>query len=111
MNSFLQETLGNCLTAREMADYLGCDITTVYRNYRSLGGIRIGSSYRFFEKRIIDAVLGQSKTTLDSASQIPKTEIQISSSQQKRSEKMGSKQTRRIEKRRGEGADPHGFLA
>ena len=59
MNSFLQETLGNCLTAREMADYLGCDITTVYRNYKSLGGIRIGSSYRFFEKRIIDAVLGR----------------------------------------------------
>ena len=61
MNPKLEKHLGKPLSAAEVAEYLQCDISTVYRNYQNLGGIRIGCIYRFFEQRLINALLGQTE--------------------------------------------------
>lgn len=59
MRSILEEYLGHCISAREVADYLQCDITTVYRNYKILGGLKMGKCYKFFEKGLVESILQQ----------------------------------------------------
>lgn len=54
--SALTETLGKRLTAQEVAEYLGVDAETVRRYYNSLGGIRLGRLFLFFENLIIQAI-------------------------------------------------------
>lgn len=50
MSHPLEKTLGRCFSAQDVADYLQCDVTTVYRNYVQLGGVRLGKVYKFFEQ-------------------------------------------------------------
>lgn len=52
----LTDTLGKRLTAQEVAEYLGVDAETVRRYYNSLGGIRLGRLFLFFENLIIHAI-------------------------------------------------------
>lgn len=52
--SLLEQHLGRVLTASEVSEYLRCDISSVYRHYQKLGGIRIGASYKFFERNLVD---------------------------------------------------------
>jgi hypothetical protein len=54
--SLLEQHLGCVLTASDVSEYLCCDISTVYRHYRELGGFKIGASYKFFERSLIDAL-------------------------------------------------------
>lgn len=54
--NLLQENLGNVMSTQDVALYLGIDVKTVRKHYSQLGGIRLGRSYRFFERRMIDAI-------------------------------------------------------
>ena len=53
---YLKTDLGKVLSAQEVAEYLKVDKKTVRKYYLELGGIRLGSRYRFFEKEIIYAI-------------------------------------------------------
>jgi len=59
----IQENLGQPLSAKDVAVYLGLDVKTVRKYYRELGGIRLGSRIVFFEKEFINAI--QKRTELD----------------------------------------------
>jgi hypothetical protein len=63
--SVLEKELGKALTPKEVATYLGIDEATVRKYYLKLGGIRVGSRYLFFERRIVDAVLQQKEDEMD----------------------------------------------
>lgn len=57
----LDEKLGCCLKAKEVANYLNIDEKTVRQYYRELGGIRLGRLYIFPEKGVLNAVLNKGK--------------------------------------------------
>lgn len=63
----IEENLGKALSAKDVAAYLNLDETTVRNYYQELGGIRLGRRYRFFERRIIDAI--QSRNQMESPSE------------------------------------------
>lgn len=50
------DTLGNCLTTKEISEKLKVDQKTVRKYYLELGGIRIGRHFRFFEKEVLNAI-------------------------------------------------------
>jgi hypothetical protein len=52
----LSEQLGRSMTTKEVAEFLSLDMVTVRKYYLQLGGVRFGTAYRFFERRIIDAI-------------------------------------------------------
>ena len=54
--SLLEKELGKVMSAQDVANYLGLDVKTVRKHYEQLGGIRLGRSYRFFERSIIYAM-------------------------------------------------------
>ena len=64
----LADKLGSVLNTKEVAKYLGVDEKTVRRYAPMLGGIRIGKNWKFFERRVIDAVLRQEQKEMDSPS-------------------------------------------
>ena len=109
--TLLEKHLGRSLSAMEVAEYLRCDISTVYRNYKLLGGIRIGRAYRFFENRLIDAVLRQTEKGVDRPDKVQATQISIVSPKQSRREKMGSQKAGRTAGKRNHLEDPHGLVA
>ena len=49
--------LGPVFTAQQVADYLQLDVNTVRKYYKELGGVRVGSAYRFFKRTLTDAIL------------------------------------------------------
>ncbi len=53
--------LGTVYTAQQVAEYLGLDVNTIRRYYKELGGIRVGTTYRFFERTLTDAILRQTE--------------------------------------------------
>ena len=59
MTPYLDAHLGRCMSAGEVAGFLRCDVSTVYRMYAELGGIKLGASYKFFERSLTDALLRQ----------------------------------------------------
>lgn len=95
MHPNLEKHLGQSLSVKEVARYLNCSVTTIRRNYKSLGGIRIGMSYRFFEKRLIDAVLRQTEEKMDRSNPISKQKVQIITVDQNSSQRVGSQKTKR----------------
>ena len=52
----INEELGRPMSAREVAAYLDIDVKTARKYYRELGGIRIGSRYKFSEEEVYNAV-------------------------------------------------------
>jgi len=52
----LNEKLGQPLTSKQVAEYLNLDVKTVRMRYKSLGGVRIGHKYLFFENLIVKEV-------------------------------------------------------
>jgi hypothetical protein len=44
------------MSAQELAAYLNIDVKTARKYYQELGGVRIGSRYKFFEMEVCDAV-------------------------------------------------------
>ena len=55
----LEEHLGKTMNVKEVAAYLKIDTKTVRKYYLQLGGVRFGRAYRFFERRINDAIQAQ----------------------------------------------------
>ena len=110
MHPLLEKHLGSPLNASEVAEFLHCHITTVYRNYKKLGGVRVGSSYRFFEKSLINALLRQEKEKVDCPGQILRKKIQVQSHIQEGCKRMGSVKTSRVTSA-NKAPDPHGLLA
>ena len=111
MNPLLEKHLGTVLSASEVAEFLRCNIATVYRNYKSLGGVRIGSSYRFFEKSLINAILEREKKAVGRASNPPRGKVSLLSEKQDRSQAMGGRKANRNKESGQQLADPHGILA
>ncbi len=52
----MEKELGNRMTSEELAEFLGVNVKTVRQYYKKFGGIRLGSRYIFFERRIINAI-------------------------------------------------------
>jgi hypothetical protein len=52
----LENSLGKRLTAKEVALYLGLDVSVVRKHYAELGGLRIGRQYLFFENLIVESI-------------------------------------------------------
>jgi hypothetical protein len=73
----LEEHLGKSMTVKEVADFLCLDVGTVRKYYASLGGVRFGTAYRFFERRIIDAIQTQQEMGWASEVQPQKKEKNI----------------------------------
>ena len=105
MNDLFQH-LGKSMTAKEVADFLCLDVGTVRKYYASLGGVRFGTAYRFFERRIIDAIQTQQEMGWASEAQLQENEKNI------QHEKGGN----RLGKRDGKGVniqperDPYGLV-
>ena len=53
------QPMSRLMTTKEVAEFLGLDMVTVRKYYLQLGGVRFGTAYRFFERRIIDAIQTQ----------------------------------------------------
>ena len=56
MIEFVEESTHEVWTPQEVADYLRLDKKTVQKHYAFLGGIRIGSSYRFPREALKNAI-------------------------------------------------------
>ena len=52
----IEQELGKKMMPEELAVILGINVKTVRQYYQKLGGIRLGSRYIFFERRVIDAI-------------------------------------------------------
>ena len=61
---------GRRMTVKEVADFLGVSIATVYKKYADLGGMRVGRKYVFFEKRFIDALNLNGKSEVKGKSEV-----------------------------------------
>ncbi|WP_417914275.1 hypothetical protein [Candidatus Electronema sp. JM] len=111
--TILEQHLGRCLSAREVSEYLRCDIATVYRHFRQLGGVKVGVCYKFFEKRLANALLECEAQEVDSASDRQRRETQQPARQQIRRAALGSRHEKGAGRRQPGDApcDPHGLLA
>ena len=52
----LEQKLGRVLSVKQVSNYLNINEKTVREHYQELGGIRLGRHYKFFERRILDAL-------------------------------------------------------
>jgi excisionase family DNA binding protein len=103
----LENDLGKVMTAKQVAEYLGLAVKTVRDYYRQLGGIRIGRSYRFFEKEVSNAIQTwkQIHRTGEEEQQQEREGVQ----HQKRGPGMGSRNAENA-RRRMERPNNHGLL-
>jgi excisionase family DNA binding protein len=104
----LKKSLGEALTAKELAEYLGVTKKTIRDNYRQFGGIKIGRHYRFFEKEIINALEKRQKQIHSSGQEERETERE-SISDPERGKKVGIGNAENV-RRRLERHDRHGLL-
>jgi len=103
----LEETLGRTISVKELANYLNISEKIIRENYQQLGGVRIGRHYRFFERRIIDAL--EKREEIYSASQKERETERESISDPERGKDMGIRNEKNA--RRGmERDDRHGLL-
>ena len=61
MHNYLEKQIGRSMNTKEVDDFLNIDVSTVRRYYKILGGIRLGRTYRFFEKEVQYAIQERSK--------------------------------------------------
>lgn len=71
----IERELGRCLSVQQVAEYLQCDAEAVIQNAHAFGGLLIGTSLKFFERRVVNAILQQSAVKLDGASVLPEKGI------------------------------------
>lgn len=107
MNQF-ENSLGKTMTAIEVARYLKIDIKTVRKYYLQLGGVRFGRVYRFFERRIADAI--QTQWKMVGTGQVEQQNCPKDISNQTRSQGMGGRAEKKV-KKEPEEPDPYGLLA
>lgn len=102
----MEEELGKRLKTKELADFLEVNEKTVRQHYKKLGGIRLGSRYIFFERKVIDAISEKWEMESPSKNEWKEegTDIQV----KKRSNSMG-KQNEAGRKRVGR-KDRHNLL-
>jgi transcription initiation factor TFIIIB Brf1 subunit/transcription initiation factor TFIIB len=108
MAAALKEHLGQPLTSKQLAKYLGVDEKTIRKYYRCLGGIRLGRLYLFFERSVINAI--QKGTEMDSPSKErgdAETEEILG---EERSSGMGNR-AKKTPRKRLEKEDRHALLA
>jgi hypothetical protein len=103
----LQEKLGKSLSPQEVADFLQIDIKTVRKYYLHLGGVRLGKSYRFFERRLVNAIQAREKLGCTNPSE--RKEIPPNVSDETGSDRMGGKEEKII-KANFRARDTHGLL-
>jgi excisionase family DNA binding protein len=94
--TILEEQLGLSMTVQEVADYMKIDSSTVRKYYRELGGVRFGKVYRFFERRLNDAIQAQGEMACPGEVKRPDQTQDISN--QKRSNRMGGRTKATIQK-------------
>ena len=104
----LEQTLGKVMTTQEVSEFLKIDIKTVRKYYLQLGGVRFGRAYRFFERRISDAIQAQWKMDCSSKGAWQDQEKIIS--QEKTSNRMGGKTKKETCRAKGN-RDPYNLLA
>ena len=103
----LECELGKALRAQEVADYLGTEIKSIRKYYRELGGIRIGRQYRFFERRLSDAI--QKRTEMGGPSEERRAEVGEGVRNQDGSQGLGGHDAPKARRRVGRD-DRHGIL-
>ncbi len=103
----IQENLGQSLSAKAVAEYLGLDVKTVRKYYRELGGIRLGSRILFFEKEFINAI--QTRSKLDCPGSEEWAETGESVPDEERGSGVGSQDAAKTRKRL-EQEDRHGLF-
>ena len=103
----IQENLGQPLSSKAVAEYLGLDVKTVRKYYRELGGIRLGSRIVFFEKEFINAI--QKRTNLDCPDPEGRAETRESVSDENGGSGLGSRDAAKTRKRL-EREDRHGLF-
>lgn len=106
----LTEELGRPMRPGEVAQYLGVDEGTVRRYYRTLGGIRLGNRYIFFEKEVINAV--QARRQMESTGQEGRKEDRGDLPDEAGGHRMGNPNAKAARRKmvRDRVADPHGLF-
>jgi hypothetical protein len=108
----LEQELGKCVTAEELADYLHCDVSDVQQSWQQLGGLQVGNATVFLERRIADAILQRTKEQLDSPDCARRQKVQKSAPDKESGVPVGGSQkvgTVKSRKRRLS-PDVHGIL-
>ena len=104
----LEQKLGRVLSVKQVSKYLNINEKTVREYYQDLGGIRLGRHFKFFERRIIDA-LDKRQEQIYSTGQEGRPATGESIPDAERGKGMGSK-TEKAVQRRVERNDKHGLL-
>ena len=105
--SSIEEELGKVLSTKELSEILGADEKTIRKYYQRLGGIRIGSHYKFFEKEVINAIQTRNKLYWTTKEEQKKDRESIQ--EERGCEELGS-QNADVVKRRMAQKDKHGLL-
>ncbi|WPD22825.1 MAG: hypothetical protein SD837_21910 [Candidatus Electrothrix scaldis] len=111
MSHPLEKTLGRCFSAQDVADYLQCDVTTVYRNYVQLGGVRLGKVYKFFEQGVVNAILQQTAQEVARPDKARREEVPPFVRYETAGKSLGDSKVRISRKaKQTTGADPHNIF-
>ena len=105
--NLIEKELGRVLSAKELSEILGADVKTIRKYYQRLGGIRIGSHYKFFEKEVINALQTRNKLYWTTKEEQKKDRESIQ--EERGCEELGS-QNADVVKRRMAQKDKHGLL-
>ena len=105
----LEEYLGRALSTKQVANYLNIKEKTVREHFQELGGIRLGRHFKFFERRIIDAL--EKREEIYSASQEERSAEREGISDPEGSESMGSQDEKAERRRLERGNDRHGLFS
>ena len=103
----LEQNLGRVLSVKQVSKYLNINEKTVREHYQELGGIRLGRHFKFFERRIIDAVEKGQEIYSTGQEERPTEGKGISDAEG--SKKVGSRDAKAV-RRRVERQDKHGLL-
>jgi hypothetical protein len=103
----INQVLGQCLSTREVAQFLNLDEKTVRLHYRSLGGMRLGRRFVFFERRLIDAI--QARSEMGSPSAQGRAEEGEGIPDEDRGDQLGVQDAKKARKRL-EREDRHGLF-
>jgi hypothetical protein len=103
----IEQELGRVLSTKELSEILGADAKTIRKYYQRLGGIRIGSHYKFFEKEVINAIQTRNKLYWTSKEE---QETDRESIQEERGcEELGNQNAIAVRRRMAQ-KDKHGLL-
>jgi hypothetical protein len=104
----LEQNLGRVLSVKQVSKYLNINEKTVREHFQELGGIRLGRHFKFFERRIIDAV--EKRQEIYSADQEERSAEREGISDTEGSESVGSKDEKNVRRRVERQDDKHGLF-